>query len=355
MPRRRDVLKYGAALPLHLAAGSVAVSAQAQAEVPGEMDVLARVHPQLRAGAQTAMKAGWVYGEVSEAALPGLRGFTPPITLNTPLAQRRALIPGIGSQPDIDALVVNARKSGAPKPALLYLHGGGFVVGSAQQEAASIHDLAKALDCVVVAVNYRLAPETRWAGSLEDNYTALKWLYANAAALNINKDAIALFGNSAGGGHAALLSIAARDRGEIPLLFQSLIYPMLDDRTGSTRPGPAHTGTLIWTRRWNRFGWRCFLGVEPGSARVPSAAVPARHDDVSGLPPTFIAVGDLDLFIGEDITFAQRLIAGGVPTELLVLPGAFHGFNNFAPNAPITKRFQRATYTALRDAFASAA
>lgn len=351
MAKRRDVLKYGALLPLHLAAGSLAASAQTKSE----MDVLARVHPQLRAGAQIAMKASWVYGEVSEEALPRLRSFMPPITLKDPLAQRAIRIPGMGAQPDVDALVVNESKSGTPRPALLYLHGGGFVVGSAKQDASSIHDLAKALDCVVVAVNYRLAPETRWDGSLEDNYTALKWIYGNADALNINKAAIALFGSSAGGGHAALLSIAARDRGEIPLLFQSLIYPMLDDRTGSTRPGPAHTGTLIWTRRWNRFGWRCFLGAEPGGESVPIAAVPARHDNLSGLPPTFVAVGELDLFVSEDITFAQRLIAAGVPTELLVLPGAFHGFNNYAPNAPITQRFKRATYTALREAFTSAA
>jgi acetyl esterase/lipase len=122
-------------------------------------------------------------------------------------------------------------------------------------------------DCVVVSVDYRLAPETRFPGPLEDNYAALKWLQANADSLGVDPGRIALFGASAGGGHVAMLSAAAKDRGEVPILFQLMLSPMLDDRTGSTRQAPADVGKLVWTAESNQFGWSSLLGVPAGSRR----------------------------------------------------------------------------------------
>jgi acetyl esterase/lipase len=147
---------------------------------------------------------------------------------------------------------------------------------------------------------------------------------------------------------------AISDRGEVPVLFQSLIYPMLDDRTGSTRVPPPHIGKLVWTAESNRYGWRSFLGMEPGGKDVPAAGVPARVEKLAGLPPAFIGVGAIDLFIDEDIEYARRLIDAGVPTELQVVPGAFHGFDIFARDKEIVKRFNAAKVHALRAAFREA-
>jgi acetyl esterase/lipase len=156
-------------------------------------------------------------------------------------------------------------------------------------------------------------------------------------------------GESAGGGHAAMLAIAARDRGEVPLVYQALIYPMLDDRTGSTRKPPPYIGAVFWTPEENRFGWTSLLGVPAGSARVPNGAVPARIRDLRGLPPAFIGVGSIDLFVDEDIDYARRLIDAGVPTELNVVPGAFHGFDNLGMTS-IAKQFKSALIAALASA-----
>ena len=208
-----------------------------------------------------------------------------------------------------------------------------------------------ALDCIIVTVDYRLAPETPFPGALEDNYAALKWLHANAADLGIDPMRIAIQGESAGGGHAAMLAIAARDRAEVPILFQCLTYPMFDDRTGSSRPVPGHVGTYCWTAKYNRMGWSALLGVSAGSDQVPSGAVPARAEDLSGLPATFIWVGAIDLFVDEDIDFARRLIACGVPTELVVVPGVYHGFDGASPGATVTIDYKMAMLKALARAF----
>src|SRR5258705_2037403 len=161
-------------------------------------------------------------------------------------------IPGRAGAPDVRVYVVNSTAGGAPRAAILYTHGGGFVLGDAKASLNAIQEVALALDCVIVTVEYRLAPETPFPGSLEDNYAGLKWLHANAGELGVDRSRIALAGESAGGGHAAMLAIAARDRGEVPITFQSLVYPMLDDRTGSTRKTPPHIGAFVWTPEYNR-------------------------------------------------------------------------------------------------------
>src|SRR5690606_14555814 len=125
------------------------------------------------------------------------------------------------------------------------------------------------LDCVIVSVEYRLSPRARFTESTEDNYAGLKWLWSNAASLGVDRSRIAVMGESAGGGHAAILALKARDRGEVPLVFQSLVYPMLDDRTGSIGPVPAHIATVGWSPPENRLGWESFLGVAPGGIDVP--------------------------------------------------------------------------------------
>jgi acetyl esterase/lipase len=250
-------------------------------------------------------------------------------------------------------VIVDAAPGTKGRPAFLNMHGGGYIFGSAGQFNPFLQAVAQNCGCLVVSVDYRLAPETHFPGSLEDNYAALRWLYKNADELGVNRKRIAIGGESAGGGLSAQLAIAARDRREIPILFQLLIYPALDDRTGSTRQVPPSIGQFIWSAGSNRFAWTSFLGVPAGSPTVPAGAVPARVENLAGLPPAFIGVGALDLFVDEDVEYARRLINSGVPTELLVIPGAYHGFDELVPDAAVSKRFTESWMGALRRAFAA--
>ncbi len=259
-------------------------------------------------------------------------------------------VPGSAGGQNIRVFVIGD-SPGASKPAVLHIHGGGYVMLSAAAGHRALQELSTDLDCVVVTVDYRLAPETKFPGSLDDNYAALRWMNANAKELGIDVTRVAVKGESAGGGHAAALAIAVRDRGEYSFCQQVLIYPMLDDRTGSTRPVPAYIGHFVWTPEDNRFGWSSLLGVPAGSKDIPVNAVPARVSNLEGLPPAFIGVGSIDLFASEDVDYSRRLLEVGVPTELMLVPGAFHGFDLICPNAPLTVQFKQAWAQALRRAF----
>jgi len=274
--------------------------------------------------------------------------------LPAPAPQPRELkIPGPAGAPDVRVIVVKPTGAAGPRPAYLYIHGGGYVMGRADQGVRQLQELARDHGVFGISVDYRLAPETAYPGSLEDNYAALKWLHGHAAELGVDPTRIAIGGASAGGGHAAALAIAARDRREIPLRAQILIYPMVDDRTASTRPARPSAGHFIWTPADNRVGWRALLGHAPGVGDPPPTAAPARLKDFRGLPPAFVGVGDIDLFCDEDIEYARRLIAAGVPTELLIVPGAFHAFDGLAPASTAAKQFRAAWETVLVRALAA--
>jgi len=261
-------------------------------------------------------------------------------------------IPGPPGAPEVRLWVVDPAPSEQGKPVLLHMHGGGFMMTDPFL-MPRLQGIAADCHCVVVSVDYRLAPETRYPGSLEDNYAALKWVHTDAEELGIDRSRIAVGGESAGGTHAASLAIHARDRNEVPIVFQLLIYPALDDRTGSTRPVPPAIGHFMWTASANRFAWSSLLGVPAGSSKVPAAAVPARVASVAGLPPAWIGVGSIDLFVEEDMEYARRLVHAGVATELLVVRGAFHGFDLLVPDAGSSKQFSASWKSALRKAFAT--
>ena len=233
-------------------------------------------------------------------------------------------------------------------PAILHIHGGGYVMGSVRTNHLSNIELALSASALVVSVDYRLAPETVAPGAVEDCYAALRWLHDGAAQLGVDPKRIAIRGESAGGGLAAALALLARDRGGPAIAHQNLIYPMLDDRTCITRQ-PEHLGAFVWTPQANVFGWRSLLGKEPGSADVSPYAAPARAESLAGLPPAFICVGALDLFLVEDMDYARRLIEAGVAAELHVYPGAYHGFD-VTPDAAPVRQMKRDAVTALRKA-----
>jgi acetyl esterase/lipase len=262
-------------------------------------------------------------------------------------------IPGHAGSPDVHIVIVDPAPEKKNKPVLLHTHGGGYVLANTALYPF-IQNIAQQCHCVVVSVDYRMAPDTHFPGSLEDNYAALRWVYANAAMLGVDRARIAVGGESAGGGHAAALAIRARDRGEVPVIFQVLLYPMLDDRTGSSRAVPPAIGRFIWNVQCNRFGWSALLGVPAGSVSVPAGSVPARVENLAGLPPAWIGVGSIDLFVEEDIEYARRLIQAGVSTELAVYPGGYHAFDLIVPAAAVSKRFTESWMSALRRAFATA-
>lgn len=236
----------------------------------------------------------------------------------------------------------------ALRPAVLHIHGGGYVIGSALMSAPSNIETARDNDAVVISVDYRLAPDTPYPGPLDDCYAALAWLHANAGELGVDRGRIAIAGESAGGGLAAALALLARDRGDLAICHQHLIYPMIDDRSCTRDPHP-HTGEFVWSRDSNHFGWASLLGQEPGSDGISPYAAAARADDLTRLPPAYIAVGTLDLFLDEDMDYALRLTQAGVPVELHLYPGAYHGFER-SVNAAITKRANALSKAALKRA-----
>lgn len=317
------------------------------------------VAPELLAALQTLPKLALSNESIVQIRQPFTRAFEQglrqlPTTSSKigAIACEQNFIPGLAGAPDVRILVYKPTEpADRPRPACLHIHGGGYVLGGPEINDAFNLATAAELDCVVVSVDYRLAPETRFPGALEDCYAALEWLARSADYLEIDLDRIAIVGESAGGGHAAALAIYARDRGEIPICLQLLDSPMLDDRTGSTHEPHPYCGELVWTPESNRFGWRSLLGVEPGGPDVKRRAVPARADNLDGLPPTFIVVGALDLFAEESIEFARRLIHAGVPTELHVIPGAFHGFTAAGPEAPQVRQLLQLRSAALQRAF----
>lgn len=270
----------------------------------------------------------------------------------TDLTVRRA--PGPPGAPEVEVLVYRPRAASGPLPCILHIHGGGYVAGDAQSLEAAHRPLASELSCCIVSVNYRLAPETPFPGPVEDCYAALAWLAAQAGELGVDAARIGVMGESAGGGLAAALALLARDRGEHRLAFQHLIYPMIDDRTCVVAEPHPYAGEFVWTPASNHFGWTSLLGAPPGGGDVSPYAAAARAKDLAGLPPAYIATGALDLFLEEDLEYARRLIRAGVPTELHVYPGAFHGFQ-WAVDAEVSKTAAGDSRAALKRALAPAA
>lgn len=241
------------------------------------------------------------------------------------------------AHPAVRVCVITPATQGQNRMGILHIHGGGHLFGSPEQSLSLTGATALQHDCVIVSVDYRLAPETVFPGSLEDCYAALVWMSEQTAALGIHPDHIGLMGDSAGAGLAASLALLSRDRNGPSIAFQNLMFPMLDDRTVTEeKPNPV-TGEFVWTREYNRVGWTSLLGCEPGSEGVSVYAAPGRATDLTHLPPTWLGVGTLDLFRDENLRFAQGLIRAGVAVEMNVWPGAYHGFNS-DPQARVAQR-----------------
>lgn len=235
--------------------------------------------------------------------------------------------------------------------ALLWIHGGGMVIGSAAQDDRFCTETARKLGVIVVSVEYRLAPEYPFPAAVDDCYSAWTWLQQAATQYQIDKTRVAIGGQSAGGGLAASLVQRIHDSGDIQPIAQWLFCPMLDDRTAARTELDA-IKHKIWNNRLNRIGWRAFLGTEPGVETVPEYAVPARRNDLRGLPPTWIGVGDIELFFEEDRIYAERLKAAGIDCAFDVVPGAPHGFESIAAKTKLAQTYMSRSREWLRERLA---
>lgn len=293
-----------------------------------------RFHPELRAGSRVLPRA-----VVGPRLVPLLRtGIqrlpADPDFVESPVSSTAAI------------RVYRPAQAPSPSPALLYIHGGGLLIGSPLQDEAALRSIADELGVVVATVRYRLAPEHRYPAARDDCYAALAWL---AAQDDVDPTRVAIGGASAGGGLAAATALHARDRGGPALCLQLLVYPMLDDRTAA-RPDPDRGHRRLWSNEANHYGWSSYLGHRPGLPGVDPTAAPARCDDFAGLPPAWIGVGTLDLFHDEALAYAGRLRAAGIACTTGVVPGAFHGFDAFA-GKPVVREFRASQVAALRSAF----
>lgn len=278
------------------------------------------------------------------AARDGMLSQLPPFPETVSVEERH--IPGPAGAPPVRTKIYRRKEGAALRAAILHLHGGGYIMGNPEFMGPQCALWADAFDAVVVGPAYRLGPETRYPGNVEDAYAALAWMSAHASELGIDTARIAVAGESAGGGLAASLALLVRDRGEYRVCHQQLIFPMIDDRT-AVRPdlSPIY-GEFVWNNGSNHFGWASLLGQPPGSEGVSPYAAAARAESLKGLPPVFMATGALDLFTEGNLDYAKRLMAAGVPVELHVYPGAPHAFMQ-VPGARVTRAYARDAMAAL--------
>lgn len=265
------------------------------------------------------------------------------------IARTDLKIPGPPGEPEVGVRLYRAARGTAANAAILFIHGGGFNIGSVEQEDAPAALLANELGVLVVSVEYRLAPEHPHPAPVNDCYAALSWMAREAAQLGVDPARIAVYGHSAGGGLAANVALMARDRKFPQVAYQMLCYPMLDHRMTS----PSFTrlsGLGVWDRGANTEAWQALLAdaADHDGAQLPAYAAAAHAHNVAGLPETYIDVGDLDVLLDQDLAYAWRLMEGGVAVELHVYPGAYHGFDAFAPLAAVSHCAVQARLAALR-------
>ncbi len=256
-------------------------------------------------------------------------------------------VPGPEGAPDITVRIYRPVDATGTLPGIYFIHGGGMILGDIDGEDAVATQICERVDAVVVSVEYRLAPEHPYPAPVEDCYAGLVWMARHASELRFDPERLAVYGGSAGGGLTIATSMLARDRGFPALRFQMPIYPMIDDRN-ETPSSHEITDIGLWDRAGNIEAWKWYLG----DGKPDQYAAPARAEDLTGLPPTFIDVGTVDLFRDEDITFAMRLMQAGVPTELHVNPGAYHAAEVFAPECELSGVIWARRIEALRRALA---
>ena len=248
-----------------------------------------------------------------------------------------------GPDGDLSLRLYQPQHATTPAPGLIYIHGGGMIMGNLESQDEVLKTTASELGMPIASLDYRKAPEHPYPAAPEDCYAGVCWVFDNATALGMNINNIGLMGASAGGGLALATALMLRDREGPELRYLLPIYPMIDDRH-HTASSKTVLDIGIWDREGSIEAWNWYLGDSTPDAY----AAPARAEDLSGLPPTYIDVGDLDLFRDEDILIAQRLSAAGVPVEFHLWTGAYHASELFAPQAALSQHIWATRYAAIR-------
>ncbi|MEZ5408960.1 MAG: alpha/beta hydrolase [Acidimicrobiales bacterium] len=275
--------------------------------------------------------------DIDAQVLPVLRAtpLTAPIELSDEVERTDHVV---SEDPKVIVRVHRPKGATGPLPCVYSIHGGGYIIGSYEMDDAKFDVWCAQHNIVGVSVEYRLSPETPYPGPLEDCYAGLKWTFDHAAEIGVDPAKIGITGVSAGGGLCAGLALLARDRGEVPVQFQLLDCPMIDDRQDT--PSSQLEGLIVWSKVSNTFGWRSYLGDLYATDAIPPYAAASRATDLSGLPEAYVSVGGADGFRDEDIVYAMRLYDAGVPTELHVYPGAPHGVAVWA-ETDVAQRYNR--------------
>jgi acetyl esterase len=277
-----------------------------------------------------------------------LRAAVPAAERPTSVSVDRRMISGSTGTPDVEVCVVTPEQAG-PRPGLIWLHGGGFVMGDVDGDLGSVMTIAAEVGVVIVSVSYRLAPEHAYPAAVDDGYAALCWLYEHTQELGVDPNRIGVGGISAGAGLAAALALISRDRGGPSLCFQLLETPVVDDRC-DTASMHSFADTPLWTYGNAVLSWDAYLGPLR-NGEVPAYAAPTRASDLSGLPPAYVVTCEFDPLRDEGIAYANQLMNAGVPTELHHYPGTFHGCPGAGGNTSIAQRMVQDRLAAMRRAF----
>jgi len=257
---------------------------------------------------------------------------TPPETV----IREKITMPGYNGAPDVGGYLYKPRQPKNNAPAYLHIHGGGMIVGAPEHTDERCTRICDTFGITVLSTSYRLAPENPYPAALHDCYAVLSYLHGSAKKLGIDTARIAIGGESAGGGLAASLAIFARDQGEYPICHQQLVFPMIDNRTGALDYElDPNLGEFIWTAENNQYGWASYLG----DIAAADAIIPARTENLVGLPSAWIGVGDLDLFFTENKRYAQNLIDADISVTFDIYRGAPHGFY-LAPESHLSRTFE---------------
>ena len=319
--------------------------------MPAE-DVLGRIEPGTLA--QLDGLARWDLSSVATIRASYAAVGAPPIPPDPRVLRSDAVIPGLDGRPDVPVRWYRPADvtATAALPCLLWLHGGAYIMGTLNENDGRMDRMVIELGCTVVSVDWRLAPEHPYPAGLDDAETVWRRIAEDPAAFGIDANRLVVGGASSGAGLAAALCLRLRETAAPQPTLQLLVYPMLDDRelTASIRASedPGHWG--LWHLAANRLCWAAYLG-HLAADDVPPTAAPARAVDLHGLAPAFLAVGDVDAFLDEDVDYALRLSRAGVPTELHVYPGVIHGGFSTRPSTPRTIQLLRDVYAALATAF----
>lgn len=307
-----------------------------------------RVNPELLAGLDMFQDLV-LQPEYLQAIREGAAQMRPPANVDDSLSLTDEIIVGPDSNP-LPIRIYREKSIDETLPVLLWIHGGGYILGSIDDNDDLCMRFVKEAQCVVVSVDYRLAPEHPYPAPIEDCYAALKWIADHAEALNIDPNRIGVAGASAGGGLTAALTLLARDRQYPSICFQMPLYPMIDDQNNTPSTNEIIEG-FVWNQKTNEAGWKMYLGELYDTEKIPAYAAPARAEDYRHLPYTYTCVGQLDPFRDETLTYVTKLAQAGVDVEFHLYPGAYHGFEAINPTADVSVRAMNEYTQAVKKGF----